>query len=137
MVRKQEIVRPAGRRWLVLLIGGLVFTASASLPATAAGNPRLNPTGQLRLVAGQSGPTVQATIDNFTFAPKTLTVKAGTTIHWTNKDDSPHTVTSDQGVFASPLMDTDQSFQYTFTKPGKFTYFCKLHPAMTGVVVVE
>ena len=56
---------------------------------------------------------------------------------WTNKDDTPHTVTSDDGAFSSPVMDTDQRFHYTFQKAGKFAYHCKLHPTMTGVVVVQ
>lgn len=81
--------------------------------------------------------TVQASIDNFSFAPKQLTVKAGTTVVWANKDDMPHTVTSDDGAFASPVMDTDQNFQYKFDKPGKYPFHCKLHPTMTGVVVVQ
>jgi Icc protein len=78
-----------------------------------------------------------ATIDNFAFAPKELTVKAGSTVDWTNKDDTPHTVTSDDGAFASPVMDTDQRFQFTFQKSGRFPYHCKLHPTMTGVVLVQ
>jgi plastocyanin len=84
-----------------------------------------------------SAGTVQASIDNFAFAPKRLTVKAGTTVVWTNKDDTPHTVTSDDNAFSSSLMDTNAKFQYTFTKPGKFPYHCKLHPMMTGVVEVQ
>ena len=81
--------------------------------------------------------TIQVSIDNFSFAPKQLTVKAGTTVVWTNKDDIPHTVTSDDKVFSSSLMDTNEKFQYTFTKPGKFPYYCKVHPMMTGVVEVQ
>jgi plastocyanin len=85
----------------------------------------------------QSSQPSQATIDNFAFTPKELTVKAGSTVDWTNKDDTPHTVTSDDGVFSSPLMDTNQKFQYTFQKPGRFPYHCKLHPMMTGAVVAQ
>lgn len=81
--------------------------------------------------------SVNATIDSFAFAPKELTVKAGSTVAWTNKDDTPHTVTSDNGAFGSPVMDTDQSFQFTFQEPGRFPYHCRLHPTMTGVVVVQ
>lgn len=87
--------------------------------------------------SASSASTLEAKIDNFAFTPKELTVKAGSTVDWTNKDDTPHTVTSDNGVFASPVMDTDQSFHYTFQKPGKFPFHCKLHPTMTGVVVVQ
>ena len=81
--------------------------------------------------------TVNASIANFAFDPKQLTVKAGTTVNWTNKDDTPHTVTSDSGVFSSPGLDTNESFHFTFQKPGKFPYHCKLHPNMTGVVEVQ
>jgi plastocyanin len=83
-----------------------------------------------------SAKSVRASIDNFAFAPQELTIPTGSTIAWINKDDTPHTVTSDDGAFASPIMDTDQSFQFKFLKAGRFPYRCKLHPTMTGVVVV-
>ena len=63
----------------------------------------------------------------------TLTVKAGSTVVWTNKDDIPHTVTSDSNAFSSQLMDTNAKFQFTFAKPGKYLYHCKLHAMMTFV----
>ena len=80
-----------------------------------------------------SGP--QVTIDNFSFTPATLTIAAGTAVQWTNKDDIPHTVASD--LFKSKALDTDQSFSYTFTKPGTYTYFCSIHPKMTAKIVVQ
>ena len=76
-------------------------------------------------------------IDNFTFSPPSLTVKAGTTVTWRNEDDIPHTVTSPKRVFKSKALDTDDSFAFTFTAPGVYEYFCSLHPRMTGTVVVE
>ena len=76
-------------------------------------------------------------IDNFTFEPQTLTVKAGTTITWTNRDDIPHTVVSTDFVFKSKALDTDDSFKFTPTKPGTYSYFCSIHPKMTGRVVVQ
>jgi plastocyanin len=76
-------------------------------------------------------------IDNFTFAPQTLTVKAGTTVTWRNEDDIPHTIASARRVFRSKTLDTDDSFSFTFTEPGSYEYFCSLHPHMTGKVVVE
>jgi plastocyanin len=81
--------------------------------------------------------TVEITIDNFSFAPGTLTVAAGTTVMWINHDDIPHTAVSTDGVFKSKVMDTDEKFSYTFTKPGTFPYFCSIHPKMTGTIVVQ
>jgi len=77
------------------------------------------------------------TIDNFTFAPTVLTVKAGTRITWTNRDDIPHTVVGDNQEFKSKPLDTDAAFTFTPTRPGTYSYFCSLHPKMTGKVVVE
>jgi plastocyanin len=77
-------------------------------------------------------------IDNFTFAPVTLTVTPGTTVKWVNRDDIPHTVVSeDKSTFKSKALDTDDSFSYTFAKPGTYTYFCSIHPKMTAKVVVQ
>ena len=76
-------------------------------------------------------------IDNFTFDPPRLTVKAGTSVTWYNQDDIPHTVTASEKQFKSKTLDTDDKFTFTFTTPGTYEYFCSLHPHMTGVVVVE
>jgi plastocyanin len=76
-------------------------------------------------------------IDNFTFAPQRITVKAGTTVTWTNDDDIPHTVASKTKLFKSKALDTGDKFSFTFTTPGAFEYFCSLHPHMTATIVVE
>jgi plastocyanin len=83
--------------------------------------------------------TNAVTIDDFAFSPQTITVPAGTTVTWTNKDDEPHTVTSaaDPKLFKSAALDTDDKFSFTFTKPGTYQYFCAIHPHMTGIVVVK
>jgi plastocyanin len=78
------------------------------------------------------------TIDNFSFAPATLTVKAGTTVTWTNRDDIPHGIASANNAFKKgPALDTDDSFSFTFTTPGTYQYFCYLHPKMVGSIVVQ
>jgi amicyanin len=79
----------------------------------------------------------QVKIDNFTFTPPSLTVKAGTTVTWRNEDDIPHTIASTVRAFKSKALDTDDSFSFTFTEPGSYDYFCSLHPHMTGKIVVE
>ncbi len=81
--------------------------------------------------------TAEVKIDNFSFGPETLTVPAGTTVTWTNRDDIPHTVVSTEGVFKSKVRDTDEKFSYTFAKPGTYPYYCSVHPKMTGKVVVQ
>jgi plastocyanin len=77
-------------------------------------------------------------IDNFTFTPQTLTVKAGTEVTWTNRDDIPHGIASENNAFAkSKALDTDDSYSFTFAAPGTYKYFCYVHPHMTGTIVVE
>jgi plastocyanin len=88
--------------------------------------------------AQSAAPAGGISIDNFTFNPPTLTVKAGTTVTWTNKDDIPHGIASSNNAFTrSKAMDTDDSFSFTFTAPGTYQYFCYIHPHMTGMIVVQ
>jgi plastocyanin len=81
--------------------------------------------------------TAEVKIDNFSFGPTAITVAAGTTVTWTNRDDIPHTVVSDDKIFKSKVLDTDEKFSYTFAKPGTYPYFCSVHPKMTGKVIVQ
>lgn len=76
-------------------------------------------------------------IEDFAYAPATITVKVGTTVTWTNKDTVRHTVTADNGLFDSGLFGKGESFSYTFTEAGTYSYFCIPHTYMKGVVVVE
>ncbi len=77
-------------------------------------------------------------IDNFSFAPPTVTVPVGATVTWVNHDDVPHTiVSSEEKTLKSPVLDTDEKFSYTFTKAGTYSYYCGIHPKMTGSVVVK
>lgn len=98
---------------------GMLVVATALLPAGAA-----------------RADDVAVHIDNFVFEPAQLTVKAGQTVIWTNRDDIPHTVVC-AGKFRSKTMDTDGTFTFTFTSAGEYKYFCSLHPHMTGVIKVE
>jgi plastocyanin len=77
-------------------------------------------------------------IKDFAFNPKTLTVKSGEKITWINRDEEPHTVVSVEKQFKkSTALDTDQEFTITAGAPGTYTYFCSVHPKMTGTIVVE
>ncbi len=80
----------------------------------------------------------QIVIKDFDFSPKTLTVKSGEKITWINRDEEPHTVVSVEKQFKkSTALDTDQEFTITAGAPGIYTYFCSVHPKMTGTIVVE
>jgi len=90
------------------------------------------------LFARADAPADVVSIDNFTFTPQALTVKAGTTVTWTNKDDIPHAIAWTNNAFSkSNALDTDDKYTVTFTKPGTYQYFCYLHPHMVGTLVVE
>ncbi len=89
------------------------------------------------LAAATPEPAGQVKIDNFSFSPQTLTVKAGGTVTWTNNDDVPHTVVSTTKKFASMVLETDGQFSFTFSDPGTYDYFCSVHPHMTGKAIVQ
>jgi plastocyanin len=77
-------------------------------------------------------------IKDFAFNPQTITVKSGEKITWINRDEEPHTVVSVEKQFKkSTALDTDQEFTITAGAPGTYTYFCSVHPKMTGTIVVE
>lgn len=95
-------------------------------PAAAAAPPTASPS-----------PGAEVKIDNFSFSPATLTVAAGTTVTWVNRDDIPHTAVSVDKVFKSKVLDTGDKFSYTFAKAGRYPYFCSLHPKMTGEILVR
>ena len=88
--------------------------------------------------ADQPSTATEIKIDNFSFTPQTITVPVGSQITWTNQDDIPHTVVSDdKTTFKSQALDTDEKYSFTFTKAGTYTYFCSIHPKMTAKVVVQ
>jgi plastocyanin len=73
-----------------------------------------------------------------TYGPQTLIVKKGTTIAWTNKDQGMiHDVVADDGGFVSGLLTPGNTWSYTFSKPGVYTYHCHPHPWMKGKIIVK
>jgi plastocyanin len=76
-------------------------------------------------------------IRKFAFAPQEITVTPGTAVAWVNRDETPHAIIAGDKSFASKAMDTDDRFEYTFTREGDFAYVCTLHPFMTGIVHVR
>ena len=81
--------------------------------------------------------SIQVTIKDFMFSPTSLTVKAGSTVTWTNGDDEPHTVVSDDKLFRSGSLDTNESFKFRFEKTGTYHFTCSIHPQMVGTIVVQ
>ena len=96
------------------------------------------PAGTSAATTGPAAPVAgdAISIDNFAFAPATLTVHAGSTVTWTNRDEEPHTVVANDGSFHSPGMGSQATFSYTFAKAGTFDYVCSIHPYMHATVVV-
>jgi len=119
---------------LLILSIMIATVAGSALPA-----PKPNTLRAGAPVSAQPAQTAAAEvkIDNFSFSPATLTVAAGTTVTWVNHDDIPHNVVSNDKVFKSKVMDTDEKFSFTFAKAGEYPYFCAIHPKMTGKVVVQ
>ena len=77
-------------------------------------------------------------IEDFAFAPTTLTIKKGDSVMWKNRDSVSHTVTSDSGEeINSQSLNIDQTYSHTFSNPGTYTYHCTPHPRMKGTIIVE
>lgn len=123
---------------LVLLAacGGTTTTAPTSTPTTAPTNtPTTAPASTPTTAPPSTGNSVS--IMNFTFSPTTLTVKTGTKVTWTNKDTVTHTVTDDKGAFNSGLLTPGNSFSFTFTQAGTYSYHCNIHHSMMATIVVQ
>ncbi|MFJ2189180.1 plastocyanin/azurin family copper-binding protein [Kitasatospora sp. NPDC087861] len=117
------------------------FPGASGTSGTVAVSP-LPTTASTSATSGQPSAPAAAnavTIKNFAFSPATLTVKAGTTVTWTNTDSDAHTVTSKQGSggpLQSAALATNDTYSYTFTQPGTYPYYCTIHPFMTATVEV-
>jgi len=111
--------------WLrACAVVALAFCAAFVMPALFA-------------TAAGPAPTLEVKIAKFAYAPKEITIAPGTRLVWTNGDETPHTVTSNDKSFASKGLDTDDKFEHVFSKEGDFGYICTVHPFMTGVVHVH
>jgi plastocyanin len=81
--------------------------------------------------------TTRVAIDNYAFKAPTTVVAVGGSVTWKNLDDDPHTVTATDGSFDSKGLAQGDTFTYRFTKPGTYTYYCKVHPMMRGTIIVK
>lgn len=114
-------------------IKGLAIGLLGGAASALAMSPMLWPLGSA-VAATLPSPVVH--ISNFTFAAPAIAVKRGTTVTWVNDDDIPHTVVAADKSFKSKVLDTGDTFSFTFAKAGQIGYFCSLHPHMTGKVMV-
>jgi len=112
---------------------GTNSTSSSSAASAAASSTAASTT----LTAATTASVNQILIQGSSFTPASLTVKAGDTVTWTNKDSMNHTVTSNSGVFDSGNIAPGASFSYKFDKEGTFDYKCSIHTFMTANVTVQ
>jgi plastocyanin len=80
---------------------------------------------------------VSVSIKNFDYSPMALDIEAGTTVVWKNLDGEPHTIASTDGMFRSPALDQNDSYSFTFSRPGVFKYICSIHPKMKATITVR
>lgn len=111
------------RVWRAAIVAGLIVAGLIVSGLTAAH-------------VGAVGATA-VEIKEFAYTPPTLAVPVGTTVRWINHDEEPHTITSVSGAFGSAGLSHDDTFAQTFTRPGRYEYFCALHPRMKAVVIVK
>jgi plastocyanin len=107
------------RAFLVPLGVGMLMAASADFSAV------------------QAQETNAVVLKNFMFSPMSLTIKAGSTVTWKNLDGEPHTVVNDSGLFRSSALDQNDTYKYTFDKPGVYKIFCGIHPNMKETITVQ
>jgi plastocyanin len=134
--QEAPITGAAGGRGILVHVGAFLVLLAFALLAFA----HLSNATESELVpaaAPADGKTVEVAISNFTFTPNELTIAPGTTVKWVNHDDIPHLVAEKALAFKSQALDTNDSFSFTFTKPGDVEYFCVLHPHMIGKITVK
>jgi plastocyanin len=129
---------PMLRKHLAAVLAvGVLLLAGCSASRPTAGSSSSMPMASASVTAPAAPVSGnQVNIDGFAFVPATLTVSAGTTVTWTNRDEEPHTVAASDGSFHSPGMGTGATFTHTFSTAGTFDYVCSIHPMMHGTVVV-
>jgi plastocyanin len=117
-----------------LVVAALVFAGCGG-----GGDTDSTPSGSSPSPAAASSSSPQAVkIVDYTYKPADLTVAAGTTVEFTNKDSTPHTATSKQsGAFETGSIDTGKSAEVKLEKPGTYAYYCAFHPFMKGTITVK
>jgi amicyanin len=125
---------------LAALIGLTLWVVAMRRAAPHAGTPQARPSPAGTPSAQDAERSaVRVSITNSVFEPNEIVVKAGTTVTWVNADRVPHTVTSTASppLFDSRTLRAGDAFSFEFQAAGAYDYFCKVHPYMTGKVLVR
>ena len=121
-------------KWLGTILVALAVGSGPGIRLAGAGQAP-SVTTAAAVAPAVAGPRI--VIKQFQFSESTLTIPVGTTVAWVNQDDDAHTVTADDGRFASTGLDQGEQFSYRFTVPGTYAYHCALHPHMTARIIVR
>jgi plastocyanin len=137
---------------VVVAIAGALYVVTKGRSAKTTSNPQSSTSStnntdmssgsnNSNASTGSTNPqtTNKVTIQNFAFSPASITVKAGTTVTWTNNDSAAHTVTENDGKSGGPAsgdVNPGSTYSFTFKTAGTYQYHCAIHPSMTGTVVV-
>jgi plastocyanin len=111
-------------------------TTSTYAPASVVNYQPQTTSQDMSTVAPTPPQPVSVVINNFSFSPSQISIKAGTKVTWINNDSVAHTVTSKSGLFGSVTLNPGSSFNFVFNTVGNFDYYCTIHPSMTATVVV-
>jgi plastocyanin len=121
----EQVVTPAFK-----VMGLAAASRSEPTPAPTAESNSGSPLPEGAVVV--SGDEAEVEIEDFKFNPQILVIQPGTTVKFANKDEAPHTATSDTGIFDSGLLAKGEEFYFTFTEPGTYPYYCIPHGAPGG-----
>ena len=113
-----------------------ILGCSSSTTTTAAPPSSTNP-ATTGTAGGGTGTATDVTMQNVAFSPQSVTIKAGDTVVWTNKDSVEHDVTAADGSFKSGILASGATFSHPFAQAGTYEYSCTLHPGMNGTVIVQ
>jgi len=132
IARRVTVLSPFLRHLNTVTLAFVLFVAFALLSSIRGKE------SEVRDLVSTKGAKIEVVIDNFSFSPKTFTAPVGATVTWTNHDSVPHVVTSADDQFKkSPVLKTGQRFSNTFATTGTYSYFCSIHPRMTGKIIVK
>ena len=119
----------------IIIVGAIVLVATHQSSKSPTTQPM---TSTSTKTTNSAVATDSITIQSYAFTPANITVKQGTTVTWTNKDQVAHTVTETDGKTgpSSGDINQNQSYSFTFNQAGTFKYDCSIHTYMVGTVTV-